>query len=35
VLTVGMGGNEVKLEVGSGQDAKGLAAEFERAKASA
>jgi len=35
VLTVGMGGNEVKLEVGSGEDAKGLAAEFERAKASA
>ena len=35
VVTVGMGGAEVKLEVGSGQDAKGLAAEFERAKASA
>jgi hypothetical protein len=35
VVTVGMGGSEVKLEVGSGQDAKGLAAEFDRAKASA
>lgn len=33
VVTVGMSGSEVKLEVGSGQDAKGLASEFERVKA--
>jgi hypothetical protein len=35
VVTVGMGGAEVKLEVGAGEDAKALAAEFERAKAGA
>jgi hypothetical protein len=32
---VAANGAEVKLEVGAGQDAKGLAEQFERAKASA
>ena len=35
VVTIRMGGQEVKLEVGGGQDAKGLAAAFDRAKAGA
>ena len=34
-MTVALRGGEVKLEVGAGQDAKGLAAQFERAKATA
>ena len=34
-LTVSLRGAEVKLELGAGQDAKGLAAQFERAKATA
>jgi len=33
--TVALRGGEVKLEAGAGQDAKGLATQFERAKASA
>jgi hypothetical protein len=32
-ITVGLRGGEVKLEAGAGQDAKGLAPQFERAKA--
>ena len=34
-ITVALRGSEVKLEAGAGQDAKGLAAQFERAKATA
>ncbi len=34
-MTVSLRGAEVKLELGAGQDAKGLAAQFERAKATA
>ena len=34
-MTVSANGAEAKLEVGAGQDAKGLAAQFDRAKASA
>jgi len=34
-LTVSANGYEAKLEVGAGQDAKGLAEQFERAKAAA
>lgn len=32
-ITVALRGGEFKLEAGAGQDAKGLAAQFERAKA--
>jgi hypothetical protein len=32
-MTVSANGAEAKLEVGSGQDAKGLAEQFERVKA--
>jgi hypothetical protein len=34
-ITVALRGGEVRLEVGAGQDAKGLATQFERAKAGA
>jgi len=34
-IAVALRGGEVKLEVGAGQDAKGLATQFERAKATA
>jgi len=34
-LTVSANGAEAKLEVGAGQDAKGLAEQFERVKAGA
>ncbi len=34
-MKIAMQGGEVKLEIGAGQDAKGLAEQFERAKATA
>jgi hypothetical protein len=34
-ITVALHGGEIKLEAGAGQDAKGLATHFERAKAGA